>query len=153
MHKIRYIFFLLVSFLFFSCESVYLDMSNVHCKLDKATYKKDEIITISYDGSFKDSSETGSLTIDISAYKMIDEEKGEVQILNFPDSDIPSYCYDKDYYFKIKENDEMTSFIGSIQFSISEVGKYDLVVCFYGQTPKHYYGGDQTFTFPITITE
>ena len=153
MVKIKYIFLLLISLLFLSCESVYLDMSNVHCKIDKSTYQKDENITISYDGSFKDSSDIGSLTIDFHVYRMNGEERGEIQNLNFPNSYTP-LIYDEGLYYEIiKENESMTSFIDTIIFSIPDVGKYELLIRINGVTKKHYYSSIEIFTFPITITE
>lgn len=156
MVKIKYILIMIVSFFFLSCESVYLDMNDVHCRLDKSTYKKDEPITISYDGSFKDSSETGLLRLYFNAYKIIDEKREGLQILSFSPSDTPYFSsgYDNGmYYFIIKENEKMTDYNGAVHFFIPEEGRYDLVVWMYGHTPKHYYGGTQYFTFPITITE
>lgn len=153
MVKIRYILFTFLLIPFLGCKSVYLDMSNVHCNLDKSTFQKNENITIYYDGSFEDSSDIGSLRIDFHVYKMNGKERGDIQILNYPDSDIPSSYDEGLYYVIIKNNEEMTSFKNSITFFISDAGKYELVIHIDGATRKHYYPSGQTFTFPITVTE
>lgn len=81
----RFILFLLVSILFISCPEFYLDMSGVHCELDKETYQKNENITLSYDGSFKDSSDIGSVGMYFCVHK--EGERWSLQELTFPEPD------------------------------------------------------------------
>ncbi len=152
MHKIKYILFLLIAFLFSSCGEIFLDLSDVHCELDKSTYAVNEPITLSYYGSFEDSSAIGSLMF----YFYVSGEEG-IQILTFYDDYQPGLTTDVDdgsYYTVIKECEKMTSFEDKIIFSISEVGTYKMVVHFTGSTsePNHL-SGCYTFTLPITITE
>jgi len=156
MEKFKFIFLSLISLFFLSCESVYLDMNNVHCKLDKDTYAKEEKITLTYYGNFKDSNDIGNLRIDFIVYKLINGERDHE---NFPDinfSDNPesiSNFSDGLYYKYIKENEIMTDFNDILVFRIKESGEYELVVDIRGSTDRHPYGGSQYFTFPITITD
>lgn len=153
----RFVLCLLVPFLFSSCgESVYLDMSGVHCELDKitASYQKDENITLSYYGSFGDSSDTGSVGMYFCVYKIIEGERESLQKITFESDKVSAYHgYDGEYYVDIKKNEKLTEFYDSIILSISKAGNYELLIGIDGYSEKHPYGGLKDFTFPIRITE
>ena len=158
MKIIKFIFLSLISLFFLSCESVYLDLNNVHCNLNKATYVKEENIILNYYGSFEDSNDIGNLRIDFLVFKLINGERDEENLADIKFSatgnpeNILSFSKGS-YYVYIKENDKMTSFNNSIIFSIKESGEYELVVGIRGCTKKHPYEDVQIFTLPITITE
>lgn len=154
----RFVLCLLVPFLFSSCEDPYLDM-NVYCELDKltATYEKDEPITVSYYGSFGDSSDIGSLRILFYVYKITEGKSEKYQKLNFPESDSLYFVYyndnDGSYYVDIKEDEKMTDFDDSTVLIISEAGNYELSIAITGSSEKHPHTSLEDFTFPIKITE
>ena len=155
MHKIKYILFLLIAFLFSSCGEIFLDLSDVHYELDKSTYAVNEPITLSYYGSFEDSSAIGYIKFYFTVSKL-NEDEG-CKVLKFADDYTPGFVtgVDDGHYFDvIKDSEKMTSFREKITFSISEVGTYKMVVHFTGSTsePNHL-SGCYTFTLPITITE
>ena len=154
-NSFMFIFTYLITFLLWGCKDVYLDMNNVHCKLDKDTYEKNENITLTYYGYFEDNNDIGDLRIEFTVYKLIN---GEKEFENFIEVDFEnpeniSSFSEGLYYVTIKENEEMNSFQDSIVFSIHEPGDYELSVEISGSTYNHPYGGIQDFSFPITITE
>ena len=158
MEKFKFIFLSLISFFFLSCESVYLDLNNVHCNLDKATYVQEENIILNYYGSFEDSNDIGNLRIDFVIFKLINGERDDENLadIEFPETGNPeniSSFSKGSYYVYIKKNEKMTDFNNSVIFSIKESGEYELVVGIRGSTSKHPYDNVQVFTFPITITE
>ncbi|WP_143064158.1 hypothetical protein [Treponema bryantii] len=130
-------------------------MNNVNCKLDKDSYAKNENITLTYYGYFEDSNDIGDLRIDFTVYKLINGENDFENLteVDFENPENISSFSEGLYYVTIKENEEMSSFKDSIVFSINESGEYELFVAIGGSTYNHPYGGTQTFSFPITITE
>ena len=155
MHKIKYILFLLISFLFSSCGEIFLDLSDVHYELDKSTYAVNEPITLSYYGSFEDSSAIGYIKFYFTVSKL-NEDEG-CKVLKFADDYTPGFVtgVDDGHYFDvIKDSEKMTSFREKITFSIDEPGKYNLAIYLTGSTssPNHQ-RGSQMFSFHITITE
>lgn len=158
MSILKKLFFLLILIFFSSCESVYLDMTNVHCELDKTEYQENEPISISFSGYFEDSKDQGNLRIDFIVYRLIDGKRDEKNIspINLSDYKNPeniSTFDDGFYYLYIKNDDAMTEFNDSIIFSISDIGEYELLVNINGSTDKYPYGGSKFFNFPITITQ
>lgn len=153
----RFILCLLVSIIFISCPNSFIDIIDVHCELDKETYQKNEPITLSYYGSFKDSSDIGSVGMYFCVHK--EGERWSLQELTFPESDkhSPVSTYlgrECEYHVKIKDNEKLTEFNDSIILSIQEAGNYELLIVIEGHSKRTLYDGNtQAFTFPITITE
>ena len=159
MKKIKFIFLSLISLFFLSCESVYLDLNNVHCEIDKRSYQKEESIKLTCYGNFKDHDDVGIVYIFLYVDKIINNEHESVSSTGFTIKtygsfqDDSEHCYGEGYSAFIKNDEKMTDFNNSIVFCIHEPGNYELSVEFRGSTDNHPYGGIRRFTLPITITE
>ena len=156
--KRKFIYLGLVSFLFLSCESVYLDMNDIHCTIDKKTYEKDENVTLTCYESFDDRNDVGSLRLDFVVYRLSNNENDNLTFQNVnisfsEDSEIQFSSSEELYRVNIKEKEEMSTFKKVIIFRIHNSGKYELHIAINGSTDNHPYGGIRRFTFPITITE
>ncbi len=156
MRKIKYLFLLVMPFLFIGCPSPFLEM-NVDCTIDKNSYKENEPIVLTCSGSFADEDDMGSFSVDIDAYKIVNGKTDFKCMgkINFIESNfkLDEGVEKNTLCISIIDDSKMSPFTGKIKFSIEdEPGEYEVFCWCKGGSENHVYGNSKIFNFPIKIT-
>lgn len=157
MKKIKYIL-LLFSFIFSGCKEPFLNLNGVSCDIDKTSYKVNEEILISCEGSFIQDVGIGNLVLELNVFRLVNDGvdwETEVPITIIDSGSLYKNESDLINQFSayIYRDEKLSKFNENIKISLSEVGYYRLDVCITGSEDIHPYGGIKFFNYNITVTD
>lgn len=144
---------LLISFVFVSCEDVYVNDDNIFCELEKTEYQVNEPITISLFGNCKSSDEVKFILIGISLMRINNyENNSSKMIVNTKKEKVEKEESCSYYYIFQPENEvPIEDFRDTVVIQIPSPGEYILKIRYQFESNSRIYGGSKTFNNEISI--
>ena len=145
---------ILFSFLFVSCESIYIDTKDVICTISDPPYYKDREIVFSISGQLKNEDTVSYMFVDAYLYKYNEYERSFEKIeKNIVSCSMKPYRRKDNHEFFLEPENQtfIHDFDETLAISITENGVYKIGIILDFASSKKRGGGDRYFEFDLDI--